>query len=98
MSLVRSLYRISTAIAVVLTAGLASGSSASAATVDCTTGAAVLAPTSWRITHLDGSVTVTNQLSNTVKPGTVRAGDVIVGTLRIAPSCGSVVVSGASYT
>ncbi len=69
---------------------------AAAAPVDCTTNEAITS-VSYKVTHLDGSVIVTQVLSNERAAGTVRPGDVIVGTFGLNPACPTVVVSGASY-
>lgn len=76
--------------------GFAGVSPAAAATVDCTTNAAITS-VSYKVTHLDGTSTVTQVLSNEGIPGTVRPGDVIVGTFGLDPACPTVVVSVASY-
>lgn len=76
--------------------GVAGISPAAAATVDCTTNAAITS-VSYKVTHLDGTSTVTQVLSNERIAGTVRPGDVIVGTFGLNPACPTVVVSGASY-
>jgi len=76
--------------------GVVGAGAASAAAVDCSTNDAITS-VSYKVTHLDGSVTVTQVLSNQRIAGTVRPGDVIVGTFGLNPACPTVVVSGASY-
>ncbi len=76
--------------------GVVGTSAAAAQTVDCSTNAAITS-VSYTVTHLDGTRTVTQVLSNERIAGTVRPGDVIVGTFGLNPACETVVVSGASY-
>jgi hypothetical protein len=66
-----------------------------APSVDCATAAAVNDAT-YRVASPDGTVTVVKELG-TFETGTVRAGDVVVGTFTLNPACASVVISGASY-
>src|SRR4051812_5274007 len=97
----KALQRFAVGLAsVAMTGGLMTyvglAANGASAAIDCTTNAAITR-VSYHVSHLDGTSVVTDILPNDHIAGTVRPGDVIVGTFGLDPTCASVTVSGASY-